>query len=124
MEHNSSGDIIPGKYGQALCQELIISLSTLGSKIDYTPTGTGCAPPLTVMACTLGWDNYFNLNETLAKMTQCLMDEDGQLADSTPKGGAPDQKDENAKIMAVNLSDVPTEASNMVAHPQGVDPGD
>ena len=151
MERNSSGDIVPGKSGQTLCQELIISLSAPGSKIDYTPTSTGCVPPLTVMACVPGWDDYFNLNETLAKMTQHLMDEDGQLMDSAPRGGTPVQKDDKVKIVVippnddtvfvptlefpgthllgtadnpVNLSDAPTEASNTGAHPQGMDPLD
>ena len=151
MECNSSGDIIPGKSGQTLCQELIISLSAPGSKIDYTPTGTGCTPPLTVMACAPGWDDYFDLNETLTEMTQHLMDEDRQLMGSVPKEGTPDQKDEDAKIAVippnantvfipasefpgihllgttnnpVNLSNALTETSSVGACPQGMDTGD
>ena len=107
VECNSSGDIVPGKSGQTLCQELIISLSTLGSKIDYTPTSTECALPLTVMACAPGWDDYFDLNETLAEMTQCLMDKDRQLMGSVPKESAPDQKDEDTKIVAIQPNDDP-----------------
>ena len=86
VECNSSGNIILGKSGQTLCQELIISLSVPGSKIDYNPTSTGCAPPLTVMVCAPSLDDYFDLNETIAEMTQCLMYEDGQQVDSVPKG--------------------------------------
>ena len=151
MECNSSGNIIPGKSGQAIHQELLVSLSAPGSKIDYTTMGTGCVPPLTVMTCVPSWDNYFDLNETLAEMTQCLMDEDEQLRDLAPRGGTPVQKDNKAKIVVippnddtifvlasefpgahplgtadnpVNLSDAPTEASTMGTHPQGVDFGD
>ena len=150
VECNSSRNIVPGKSRPTLCQELIISLSAPGSKIDYTPTGTGCTPLLTVMVCAPGWDDYFNLNKSIAERTQHLMDEDEQVMGSAPKEGTSGQKD-NAKIMAippnentvfvpasefpgarllgttdnpVNLSDAPTEASNVGAHPQGAEAGD
>ena len=31
------------------------------------------------MACAPGWDDYFNLNKSVADMTQHLMDEDEQV---------------------------------------------
>ena len=151
VERNSSRDIVPGKTGQTLCQELIINLSAPGSKLEYTHTRTGCAAPLTVMVCAPGWDDYFNLNETLPEMVQHLMDEDGQQINLVPRGGTAIQKDDSVKIVAippndetifepassfpgiqesstadnpVNLSDVLTKASNTGARPEGMDPGD
>ena len=151
MERNSSGDIVPGKSGQTICQELLISLSAPGSKIEYTTMGAGCTLPLTVMACAPGWDDYFDLNETLAEMAQCLIDEDEQLMDPASRGGTPIQKDHKTKIVAippnddtglvpasefpsahplstadnpVNLSNALTKASNTGACPQTADFGD
>ena len=78
VERNSNGEIIPGRTGQPLCQELIINLGAPGAKLQYTSTGSGCAPPLTLAACHPSWDDYLNLNETVAEMAQCLMEEDEQ----------------------------------------------
>ena len=152
VECNSSGEIIPGQTGQPLCQELVISLCALGAKLEYTPTWPGHGAPLTLAACHSGWDDYLYLNETLAEMTQCLIDEDGQLGAVAPKGGAIPKEKDTAKIVAlppnddttfvpasefpstqdglgtrenpVNLSDAPTEALNMGACPEGTDPID
>ena len=95
------------------------------------------------------WDNYFDLNETLAEMTQCLMEEDGQLPRVMPDASA--WKKDDVKIVAlppnddtilmsasefpsaqesstsenpVNLSDALTKASNTGARPQGTVPDD
>ena len=140
MECNSSGKIIQGWNGQPLCQELEISLCALGAKLEYMPTHPGHLAPLTLVACRPGWDNYLDLNETVAEMSQCLIDEDGQLEGATPKGGTIPKEKDTTKIMVlppndntmfmlasefpgtqhglgtsenpVNLSDAPTEASH------------
>ena len=84
-------------------------------------------------------------------MVQRLMDEDGQQMGLVPRGGTTIQKDDSVKIVAippnddtifvpassfpgiqgsstadnpVNLSNIPTKASNTGARPEGVDPGD
>ena len=147
VERNSGGKIIKGQTRQPLCQELEISLCAPGAKLEYTPTCSGHPAPLTLAACCPGWDYYLDLNETVAVMSQYLIDEDGQLKGAMPKGGAiPKQKD-TAKIMTlppnddttfvpasefpstqlgtrdnpVNLSDVPTEASQTGACPESAD---
>ena len=88
-------------------------------------------------------------NETVAEMSQCLVDEDGQLEGVTPKGGATPKEKDTAKIVVlppndnttfvpasefpgtqyglstqenpVNLSDAPTEVSHTGMHPEGTD---
>ena len=151
IERNASGDIIPGKTGQTLCQEIVINLSAPGSKLEYTHTSTGCVPPLTAMACAPSWNDYFDLNETLLKMVQRLMEEDEQQMGSVPRGSTPAPKDDGAKIVVippnndtifvpdssfpsaqgsgtadnpVNLSDAPTKASNVGACPEVVNADD
>ena len=89
VERNSSSKIIPGPTGQPLCQELGINLGAPGAKLEYTPTGPGCAPLLTLAACHPSWDNYLDLNETLAEMAQCLMEEDGQQGEAVHQRRAP-----------------------------------
>ena len=102
--------------------------------------------------CRPGWDDYQDLGETVAEMSQCLIDEDGQLEGVTPRGGTlPKQKD-TTQIVAlppnddtifmprsefpgsqyrlgtrdnpVNLSDAPTEASHTATCPEGAEPID
>ena len=152
MECNSSGEIIPGQTRQPLCQELGINLGAPGAKLEYMPTGPEHVPPLTLTACHPGWDDYLDLNETLAEMAQHLMDEDRQQGEVAPKGGAIPKEKDTAKIMVlppnddttfvpasvfpsakyglgthenpVNLSNAPTEVSNMGTHPEGMDPID
>ena len=85
MECRASGEVVMGKNGQPLCQELEISLCSPGGKVSYTPTGAGHAAPLTLAAC---WDGYQDLGETVAEMSQCLIDEDGQLEGATLRGGS------------------------------------
>ena len=110
------------------------------------------ALPLTVMACTLSWDDYFNLHETIPEMVQHLMDEDKQQTGfGSPEGTPPYKRmialksvvippnDNTIFVRAasfpgaqgsgtadnlVNLSDVQTEASNTGARPKGIDPDD
>ena len=152
VERNSSGEIIPGQTGQPLCQELGINLGAPGAKLEYRPTGPGHAPLLTLAACHPGWDDYLDLNETLAEMAQCLMEEDAQQGEAVPKGGTINKEKDTAKIVVlplnddttfvpdsefpstqyglgtcenpVNLSDAPTEASNTGTRPEGMDPVD
>ena len=116
------------------------------------PTGAGHLPPLTLVACRSGWDNFQDLGETVAEMSQCLIDKDGQLKGAMPKGGTLPKEKDSTQIMAllpnddtmfvpksefpggpygagtrenpVNLSDTPTKASHTATHPEGVEPID
>ena len=149
VECNSSGEIIPGQTGQPLCQELIINLGAPGAKLQYTSTGSGHAPPLILAACHPSWDNYLNLNETVAEMAQRMMEEDKQQGGVAPKEGTIPKEKDTTKIMVlppnddttfvpasevpgaqyglgthenpVNLSDAPTEVSNTGTRPEGTD---
>ena len=149
MEHNSGGKIVKGQNGQPLCQELEISLCALGAKLEYMPTHPGHPAPLTLAACCPGWDDYLDLNETVAEMSQHLIDEDGQLEGAMPKGGTVPKEKDTAQIVAlppnddtmfvlasefpsaqhglgthenlVNLSDAPTKASHTGTCPESVD---
>ena len=87
VECNSSSEIIPGQTRQPLCQELIINLGAPGAKLQYTSTGSRHVPPLTLAACHPSWDNYLDLNETVAEMAQRLMEEDEQQGGAVPKEG-------------------------------------
>ena len=80
-------------------------MSAHGSNLEYTSTGTGCALPLTVMACAPSWDDYFDLNETIPEMTQCLIDEDERQTSSALGEGAAVQKDDSIKIVALPPND-------------------
>ena len=150
IERSSSGEIVKGWNGQPLCQELEISLCALGAKLEYTPTRAGHPAPLTLAACRPGWDDYLDLNETVAEMSQCLIDEDEQLEGAMPKGGAVPKEKEITKVVAlppnddtmfvsttefpsalhglgtcenpVNLSDAPTEVSHTRTRPESMDP--
>ena len=85
--------------------ELEISLCAPGAKLEYTPTHPGHPAPLTLAACCPGWDDYLDLNETVAEMSQCLIDEDGQLEGGMPKGGAIPKEKDTAQIMALPPND-------------------
>ena len=91
-----------------------------------------------------------DLSETVAEMSQRLIDEDGQLEGVMPKGGTLPKEKDTTQIMAlppnddivfvsklefpgglyglgtrenpVNLSDAPTEASHTAMHPEGTEP--
>ena len=94
VECRASGEVIVAKNAQPLCQELEVSLCSPDGKLDYMPTGTGRALPLTLAACRPSWDDYQDLGETVAEMSQCLIDKDGQLEGVTPRGDTlPKQKD-------------------------------
>ena len=64
IECDASGEVIPGKNGKPLCQELMINMASLGGKLEYTSTERGRAPPLTLVACRPSWDDY------LARLSQ------------------------------------------------------
>ena len=115
-------------------------------------TGGGHLPPLTLVVCCPGWDDFQDLGETVAEMAQHLIDEDGQLEGATPKGETLPEEKDSAQIMAlppnddtvfmpkadfpsgpygagtrenpVNLSDANTEASQTATHPEGMEPID
>ena len=121
-------------------------------KLGYTPTGTGHLPLLTLAAYRPRWDDFQDLSETVAQMSQRLIDEDGQLEGATPKGGTLPKEKDTAQIVAlppnddtvfvsksefpgglyglgtrenpVNLSDAPTEASHTATCPEGAEPID
>ena len=145
IECSSSSEIIKGQNGQPLCQELEISLSAPGVKLEYMPTHTGHLALLTLVACHPSWEDYLNLNETVAEMSQRLIDEDEWLEGAMPKGGTVPKEKEIAKVVAlspneetvfvsttefpsaqhglgthenpVNLSDAPTEGLHTRTHP-------
>ena len=152
VECKSNGKVIVGQDGQPLCQELEVSLCPPGRRLEYTPTGAGHPPPLTLVACHLGWDDFQDLGENVAEMSQCLIQEDGQLEGVMLKGGTLLKEKDAAQIVVlppnddtvfmsksefpgglygpgtqenpVNLSDAPTEASQTAMHPKGVEPID
>ena len=152
VECKSNGEIIIGQDSQPLCQELEVSLCPPSGKLEYMPTGAGHLPPLTLAVCCLGWDDFQDLGETVAEMSQCLIDEDGQLKGVMPKGGTLPKEKDSAQIVVlppnndtvfvsksefpcgpygpgtrenpINLSDTPTKASHTATHPEGVEPID
>ena len=104
------------------------------------------------MACHPRWDDFQDLGETVAEMSQCLIDKDGQLEGVMPKGGTLRKEKDSTEIVAlppndntvfvtksefpggpygagtqenpVNLSDTPTMASHTATHPEGMEPVD
>ena len=123
-----------------------------GGRLEYMSTGAGHLPQLTLVACRPRWDDFQDLGETVAEMSQCLIDEDGQLEGATPKGGTLPKEKDNAQIVAllpnddtmfvpksdfpsgpygagtrenpVNLSDATTEASQTAMRPEDAEPVD
>ena len=121
-------------------------------KYEYTSNHPGHPSPLTLVAFCPSWDDYLDLTETVAEMSQCLIDQDGQLEGAMPKGGALLKEKDTAKIVVlppnndvklmsaseipssqyglgtrdnpVNLSDAPTEALNTATCPEGTEPID
>ena len=105
VERSSSGKIIKGWNGPPLCQELEISLCAPGSKLEYMPTCPGHPALLTLVACRPGWDDYLDLNETVAELSQCLIDEDRQLERVMPKGGTVPKEKDITKVVALPPND-------------------
>ena len=105
VERKNNGEIIVSWNGQPLCQELEVSLCPPGGRLEYTSTGAGHLPPLTLVACHPGWDDFQDLGETVAEMSQCLIDEDGQLEGVTPKGGTLPKEKDSTQIVALPPND-------------------
>ena len=105
MERKSNGEVIIGWDSQPLCQELEVSLCSPDGKLGYTPTGAGHLPLLTLVVCRPGWDNFQDLSETVAEMSQRLIDEDGQLEGAMLKGGTLLKEKDTAQIMALPPND-------------------
>ena len=121
-----------------------------GGKLEYTSNHPGHPSPLTLVAFCPSWDDYLNLKETVAEMSQCLINEDGQLEGMMPKEGTILEQKDTTKIVAlppnddvqfvskaefpssqyglgtrdnpIHLSDAPTEASNTAMCPEDMEP--
>ena len=72
-----------------------------GRRLEYTSTGRGHPPLLTLVACHPSWDDFQDLGETVAEMAQRLIDEDGQLEGVMPKGGTLPEEKDSAQIVAL-----------------------
>ena len=68
VERNNNGDLVLGNTGKPLCQELLVHLTGPSGKLEYTPTVQGHLPPLTLAASHPGWDDYFDLTESVNEM--------------------------------------------------------
>ena len=152
VERKSNGEVIVSRNCQPLCQELEVSLCPPSGRLEYMSTGGGHPPPLTLVVCCPGWDDFQDLGETVAEMSQHLIDEDGQLEGVMLKGGTLPKEKDSAQIMAlppnddtifvpksdfpgglygagtrenpINLSDATTEASQTATRPEGAEPFD
>ena len=60
---------------------------------------------LTLVVSPPGWDNYLDLGETVTKMANCLMEEDGQQVKTPPKAGTTPKQKDIAQVKALPLSD-------------------
>ena len=74
-------------------------------RLEYMPTGAGHPPPLTLVVCHPGWDDFQDLGETVAEMSQRLIDEDGQLEGAMLKGGTLPKEKDTAQIVALSPND-------------------
>ena len=72
-----------------------------GGRLEYTSTGGGHPPPLTLVACCPGWDDFQDLGETVAELAQRLIDKDGQLEGAMPKGGTLPEEKDSTQIVAL-----------------------
>ena len=105
VEHRNNGEVIIGQDGQPLCQELEVSLCPPSGRLEYTPTGAGHLPLLTLAVFRPGWDDFQDLGETVAEMSQHLIDEDGQLEGAMPKGGTLPKEKDSTQFMALPPND-------------------
>ena len=87
IERNTSGVMVLGSTGKPLCQELMVNLAGPEGKMEYTSTERGHLPPLTLVASPPGWDDYLDLGQTVTKIANHLIEEDGQQAKMPPKAG-------------------------------------
>ena len=105
MECKNNGEVIVSRNSQPHCQELDVSLCPPSGRLEYTSTGTGHLPPLTLVACRPRWDNFQDLGENVAEMSQCLIDEDGQLEGVKLKGGTLPKEKDSVQIVALPPND-------------------
>ena len=95
IEHNASGNIVPGQTGKPLCQELTIN----------SASECGCPLPFTLVLCHPSWDDYFDLGETVTEMANHLMEEDGQQVQTPPKVGTTPKQKSVTQFMALPPND-------------------
>ena len=105
VKHNPSGELVLGLTGKPLCQELLINLTGPSGKLEYTPTDRGHPQPLTLAACHPGWDDYFDLTESVNEMAYRLMKEDGQDVVAPSKASTTPKKKEAAKNVVALVND-------------------
>ena len=105
VERNPNGELVKGATGKPLCQELLIHITGLSGKLEYTPTDRGHPAPLTLATCHAEWDDYLDLTETVTKMAHRLMKEDGQEVAMPPKAGTTPKKKEAAKSIGVPVNE-------------------
>ena len=105
MECKNNGEVLVSRNGQPHCQELEVSLCPPSGRLEYRSTGTGHLPPLTLVACRPRKDDFQDLGETVAEMSQRLIDEDGQLEGVKPKGGTLPKEKDSVQIVALPPND-------------------
>ena len=105
VEHNPNGELVKGATGKPLCQELLIHITNLSGKLEYTPTDRGHPAPLTLAACHAEWDDYLDLTKTVTEMAHRLMKEDEQEVAMPPKAGTTPKKKEAAKSVGVPVNE-------------------
>ena len=105
VERNPNGELVKGATGKPLCQELLIHITGLPGKLEYTPTDRGHPVPLTLATCHAEWVDYLDLTETVTEMAHRLMKEDGQEVATPPKVGTTPKKKEAAKSIRVPVNE-------------------
>ena len=78
---------------------------TPGGRLEYMSTGAGHPPLLTLVACHPRWDDFQDLGETVAEMSQCLIDKDGQLEGAKLKGGTLPKEKDSTQIVVLPPND-------------------
>ena len=101
VECKNNCEVIVLWNSQPLCQELEVSLCPPSGRLEYTSTGAGHLPPLTIVACHPRWDDFQDLGKTVAEMSQRLIDEDGQLEGAKRKGGTLSKEKNGAQIVVL-----------------------
>ena len=105
VECNNNGELVLGNTGKPLCQELLVHLTGPLGKLEYTPTDRGHPAPLTLAASHPGWDDYFDLTESVNDMAYRLMKEDGQDVATPSKASTTPKKKEAVKNVVALVND-------------------
>ena len=105
IERNASRVMVLGSTVKSLCQELMVNLAGPRGKMEYMSTEQGHLTPLTPAASPPGWDDYLDLGETVVKMANRLMEEDGQQTQMLPKAGTTPKQEDIAQVKALPPSD-------------------